>query len=125
MKYYENFSKWLDKYLVHDLPSDSVAVNFNLYEGADNAYHVQFIASDEFDEEDQDWACSEIFSTGEDIFRIPRTRDINKWEDGLVFIRKIVAEYLDKGKYAEKLKKFKAVGIGFVDGDINILYMKK
>ena len=36
----------------------------------------------------------------------------------------LVNEYLSSGKYANKLKRYLAVGIGFVDGDLHILYEK-
>ena len=36
----------------------------------------------------------------------------------------LVNEYLSSGKYASKLKEYLAVGIGFVDGDLHILYDK-
>jgi hypothetical protein len=125
MKYYDGFSMWLDKFLMNEFPSNTVAINFNLYESSENTYDIQLIASDKFDEIDQDWACSEIFSTEENIFSIPRTKDIFDWEDGLIFMKKMVKDYLNKGKYSEKLKRYQAIGVGFVDGDIEILYLKK
>ncbi|KGK81157.1 hypothetical protein DP68_18520 [Clostridium sp. HMP27] len=124
MLYYEDFSKWLNSNL-EQLPSDIVAVNFNLYEGSNQTYDIQLIGTDTFDEEDEDWACEEIFTTGEDIFLMPRTDDIEDWEDGLDFITKIVRKYLEDGKYANMLKGLQAVGIGFVDGEIEILHQAK
>lgn len=124
MLYYEDFSKWLNSNL-EQLPSDIVAVNFNLYEGSNQTYDIQLIGTDTFDEEDEDWACEEIFTTGEDIFLMPRTDDIEDQEDGLDFITKIVRKYLEDGKYANMLKGLQAVGIGFVDGEIEILHQAK
>lgn len=121
MLYYEDFSKWLEGNL-EQLPSDVVAVNFNLYEGADQTYDIQLIGTDTFNEEDEDWACEEIFTTGENVFLLPKTNSIENWEDGLSFIRKMVEKYLENGKYANILKGLQAVGIGFVDGDIELLY---
>lgn len=34
----------------------------------------------------------------------------------------LVNEYLSFGKYAGKIKEYQAIGIGFVDGDLHILY---
>lgn len=121
MLYYEDFSKWLEGNL-EQLPSDVVAVNFNLYEGADQTYDIQLIGTDTFNEEDEDWVCEEIFTTGENVFLLPKTNSIENWEDGLSFIRKMVEKYLENGKYANILKGLQAVGIGFVDGDIELLY---
>jgi hypothetical protein len=124
MLYYEDFSKWLDSNL-EKLPSDVVAVNFNLYEGSNQTYDIQLIGTDKFDEADEDWVCEEIFTTGEDVFFIPRTEDIEDWEDGLSFITKMIEEYLENGKYADVLHGLQAVGVGFVDGDIELLYHTK
>ena len=126
MKHYEEFSIWLDKYLEGPLPKEVTAINFNLYEGAnDDTYAIQMIGSDEFDEDDEDWACSEVFSTEEDIFFIPKIKEIEDWEAGLCFIKQIVEKYLIEGKYADRLKSYTAVGIGFVDGDLEVLHLKR
>jgi hypothetical protein len=124
MLYYDDFSKWLESNL-EQLPSDVVAINFNLYEGSNQTYDIQLIGTDKFDETDDDWACEEIFTTGEDVFLIPRTDDIEEWENGLSFIIKMVEKYLENGKYANMLKQLQAVGVGFVDGDIEILHEAK
>ena len=119
---YTAFATWIDKHLSENLPDDIVAINFNLYEGSGNTYDVEIIGSDSFDEEDEDWACGEVFSTRDDLFFVQRTNDIAEWEEGLSFISALVEEYLREGKYAGKLKSYTAVGIGFVDGDIDILH---
>ena len=124
MLYYEDFSTWLDSYL-KQLPSDVVAVNFNLYEGSNQTYDIQLIGTNTFDEEDDDWACEEIFSTEEDLFLVPRTDDIEDWEDGLFFITKIIQNYFENGKHANVLRELQAVGVGFVDGDIELLHHSK
>lgn len=124
MLYYQNFFKWLDNYL-EQLPSDVVAVNFNLYEGSNQTYDIQLIGTDKFYETDDDWACEEIFTTGEDIFFIQRTEDIEYWEDGLSFITKMIKKYFENGKYVYVLQGLQAVGVGFVDGDIELLYNAK
>lgn len=124
MLYYEDFSKWLDGKL-EQLPSDVVAANFNLYEGADQTYDIQLIGTDTFDNENEDWACEEIFTTGENVFLLPRTHNISDWEDGLSFIIKMIEKYLENGRYANVLHGLQAVGVGFVDGDIELLHQAK
>ena len=119
---YNEFSQWLDKYLEKDIYEKAIAVNFNLYEGTDDTYHIEVIWSDEFDESDSDWACSELFTTRDDVFYVDRTKDVQEWEKGLEFIKDLVSKYLSNGKYSNKLKTYQAVGIGFVDGDLEILY---
>ena len=65
---YNEFVKWLDKILDKNIPLPGIALNFNLYEDDDSQWSIQIISSAEFDEEDPDWCCDEMFSSGEDLF---------------------------------------------------------
>jgi hypothetical protein len=125
METYAQFSNWLDRHLANDLPKDIVAVNFNLYEGAESTYDVELVGCNSFDEGDSDWACDEVYTTRDDLFYIQRTSGIKDWKKGLKLVAKLVKLYLKKGKYADKLKSCAAVAIGFVDGNIKILYRSK
>lgn len=123
MEIYIEFEKWLSKLLENDMPDNTAAYNFNIYEEEDETYGVQLIASDEFSEDDDDWACSEIWSSEEEIFYIDHSdeKDADR-ERGLEFISQLISDYLEKGEKADTLKAVKAVGAGFVDGDLKILY---
>lgn len=118
---YEIFEKWLDEILSNDMPEEVEAVNFNLYEQGNDSWSIELIAAASFEENDEDWACDEVFDTRDMPFDI--SYDGN-WEEVLELFSGFVCDYLKKGSYAEKLKKFKAVAIGFVDGDINVLYQR-
>jgi len=120
-----DFSSWLDKHLSKDLPVGIVAINFNLYEGAEQTYDVEFVGCCSFDENNEDWACDEVFTTKDDLFFIPQTDDIAQWKQGLSFAVTLVRKYLAEGKYADKLKSYKAVCVGFVDGNIEIIHRTK
>ncbi len=123
-KVYNEFAKWLDNVLSKKMPKDIIAFNFNLYEG-EGTFHVQLIGSSSFSEEiESDWACDEVFSTEENIFIIDRKFAGLKWEEGLSFSKEMVINYLENGKYSNILKAKEAVAIGFVDGDIDVLYKK-
>ena len=119
---YKLFSNWLDKVLEQELPKEIVAFNFNLYEGSGGTYDIQLIGTDEFNENDEDWVCTDYFTTGENICYIRRTKDIANWGEGLIYITKLAEQYLNKGKNSNILKSVSAIGIGFVDGDIEIIY---
>ena len=119
---YNEFEKWIDDVVGDGLPDETVAVNFNLYEESeDNTWAVQFICADTFDDEDEDWACDEIFSSDENMYIW--TED-GGWEKALDTASSNIRMYLEKGRYATKLKKFEAVGVGFVDGDIDLVFVK-
>ena len=60
----KEFTAWLDTAL-NTAPLDQiVAVNFNLYEAdEDYVFHVQVVGTASFDEENEDWACDEVFTS--------------------------------------------------------------
>ncbi len=115
-------ASWLDDVLKNMLPEGIIAFDFCLYEGSEGTYDIQLIGSDEFDENDDDWACTDFFTTGENVCYLQRTKAIKDWEEGLSYIIKLLEHYLERGKYADVLKGVTAVGVGFCDGDINIIY---
>lgn len=120
---YEQFEKWLDKYLQKGFPDDVIAANFNIYEDSDDYWSLEIVGTRSFDEENEDWACDEITDLGsrENLFSWKADEE---WEVVLENVIELIKEYLEKGKYANTLKGLTAVGAGFVDGDIEILYKK-
>lgn len=64
---------------------------------------------------------SKVFTTRDHPFVIECESD---WELVETFFIGLVNEYLSSGKYAGKLKEYQAIGIGFVDGDLHILYAR-
>lgn len=125
MEIYIEFEKWLNNLLEeNEMPANTAAFCFNLYEEEDEAYGVQLIASDEFDEEDGgEWACSEVWSSEENIFYIDHSDEENAdYERGLEFISGLISEYLDNGRNKKILLASKAVAAGFVDGELKLLY---
>lgn len=117
----DDFIIWLDKILEEELPKGIKAICFNLYENANNKWSIEFVGASSFDEEDQDWACDEVFTTRDNPFVIEKESDWNIILD--LFTNKI-NDYLKNGKHSDKLKNYLAIGIGFVDGDLDILYKK-
>ncbi|MDE5770720.1 MAG: hypothetical protein K2I06_03670 [Ruminococcus sp.] len=121
---YGEFENWLDNLLKNnDMPENTRAFNFNLYEEDDNVYSVQLIASDRFDADDDDWACCEIWSSEEDIFFVDVSDEDDKSHEVFEkFITSMISDYIRRGAYGDVLG-FVAVGIGFVDGDLNIIFI--
>ena len=98
------FSKWLDSILKKALPNDIKAFNFNIYEGTKNTYDIELIGSNEYIEDDYDWACSDYFTTNDNLLFIKKEESIINWEDGLKYFKELVRRYLNSGKYAKILK---------------------
>lgn len=117
---YSSFAEWLDNLLENnDMPENTKAFNFNLYEEDDNVYSVQLIASDRFDPDDDEWACYEIWSSEEDLFFVDTSDEDDKSRETFQkFVTDMISGYIVQN---DILKKFPA-GIGFVDGEIDILY---
>ena len=125
MDIYVEFVNWLDNILENnDMPDETVSFCFNLYEESveDSVYAVQLVACEAFDENDPDWACEECWSSEEDIFCVELSDEAEKdWKAAQKLITGWVKEYLGNGKYADILTS-KPVGIGFVDGDVEIIH---
>ncbi len=123
---YEHFAAWLDNLLENnEMPKNTAAFNFNLYEESveDHIYGVQLIASERFDKDDPDWPCDEVWSSEEDIFCVDTSDEEDTgWKHALALISEMCSEYLENGKYKDILLDSQGVGIGFVDGDIDLIY---
>ncbi|MDE6427281.1 MAG: hypothetical protein K2K89_14255 [Ruminococcus sp.] len=120
---YSSFKEWLDNLLENnDMPENTKAFNFNLYEEDDDVYSVQLIASDRFDLDDEEWAGYEVWSSEEDIFFVDASDEDNKSRQAFQkFITDMISDYIKQGAYGDVIS-FVPVGIGFVDGEIDILY---
>lgn len=117
----KGFFVWLDSVLKSDFSGEVKAINFNLYEDTDNKWSIEFVGTFSFDRDNEDWACDEVFATRDNPFVIECEND---WKSMETFFIGLVNEYLSSGKYASKLKEYQAVGIGFVDGNLHVLYEK-
>ena len=115
---YEDFEKWVDTALAVELPENIEAFCFNLYEKGNNVYAVEIIGSPTFDETDENWDCDEVFNNR----GYPLCWKSDKsWEGVLEDTVAHVKRYLKEGKYASLLLSKKGVGVGFVDGNIELL----
>ena len=126
MEIYEEFAGWLDNLLENnEMPESTAAFCFNLYEESDEdcIYAVQLIAADRFDADDNDWPCDEVWSSEEDIFCIDISDESEKdWKGAMQRFKEMAVHYLEAGNYRNVLLQAKAVGMGFVDGELEIIF---
>lgn len=115
---YKDFEKWVDAALAVELPENIEAFCFNLYDDGNNLYSVEIIGSPSFDKTGEDWACDEVFSNRDYPLRWKSNKS---WECVLEDAKGLVKRYLKEGKYASLLLSKKGVGVGFVDGNIELL----
>lgn len=118
------FNTWVDRLLIEFGATPVVAYNFNLYEYEDE-FAIQLVGTGSFDRIDEDWACDEIFSSGEDLFYLPHTVVGDQWQAGLEMANSLVKNYLQHGKHAALMKATRGVGVGFVNGNLDLVYIKR
>lgn len=113
----EIIKRWIvniDK--TEELPSDIVALSFNLYE----PYGLEMVGSSWFDEKDEDWACDEDFEPTQRSCPDFEISANLKWEEVLeivvVILKDLIKELTDL-----KLFKVEHIAIGFVDGNLTIV----
>ena len=121
---YNKVSEWIDGVLSDGVTDEAVAFCFNLYENEDYYWSMELIGAGRFDPDDQDWACDEVtdFNSRESLFTFQAECE---WDEALQTMIDILKKYLNDGKYADLLKSREGVGVGFVDGDIEIIYISK
>lgn len=115
-----SFGEWLNG-ILSNFTLDAAAFNFNIYENKKD-YSAELVATASFDEDDEDWACDEIYASRNDGNEFCFNAD--GWESALEFVRSSVENYLKNGTYAEKLTASQAVACGFVDGDLRLIFVK-
>ena len=118
-----NFFAWTDYILLQKIPATVIAFCFNLSE-TQNSFQIQLVGAPQFSEDDSDWACDEVFTSGTDLFDLPRIATGQSWEEGLDYSKRLISSYLKNGTQASKLKSVRAVAVGFIDGDLEILHQQ-
>jgi len=116
---------WIDDALSRELPERTVAFHFNLYESADSV-HIHLIGTDAFvagevPERDY-WPSAETFSTGEDTFEVPIEVAGSDWKQWLATCMDMLRSYMATGRKSDILRSSSGVGVGFVDGDMCVLW---
>lgn len=121
------FFAWISAALSRPMPEGTEAFHFNLYEGTDSV-HVQLMGTDAFiageDPATDYWPSAETFSTGEDIFEVPFSVAGPDWEAWLNTLTDLLNKYLAEGSGSDVLRNSKGVGMGFVDGDMHVLWQR-
>ncbi|MEZ3549196.1 MAG: hypothetical protein K1W02_00450 [Muribaculaceae bacterium] len=84
----ERLEEWLKSIATgNTLPKDIVAVNIGMFE-TDGGYGVYLCGSDEYDEEDSDWACEPAYEIPDDYLML--TGDVFESMDWETFQNDIV-----------------------------------
>ena len=75
---------------------------------------MELVGTDSFDEDDEDWACDEVcdFGTRENPFSWIENAE---WSTILEKMVQLLNRYITNGLYADILKQYEGIGVGFVD----------
>ena len=71
-----------------------------------------------YDREDPDWACEDIFSTGEELFGFSS----EDWEAALDLMLETMSEAIADGILPDAIEY---VAVGFVDGDLEEVFCRE
>ncbi|MBR1592702.1 MAG: hypothetical protein IJ666_06810 [Ruminococcus sp.] len=121
---YSEFESWIDYLLeTNNMPEDTRAYCFNLYDEGENIYSLQIVAANSYSDTDSDWPCDQVWSSGEDIFSIDISdEDTKDRQHAYEIFKDIIAEYLLNGKYRNLLTSYLALAMGYIDGELEIIY---
>ncbi len=119
------FEDWLEKAFEFDIPVEVAAFSFNLFEGGSDMFGIEIIGASEFDLKNEDWACEEIWEPSQRTLSIPIEYSGEDWQRCLEVMRNLVVKFLSTNKNsARKLKSRNGIGIGFVDGNLEIIWKR-
>ncbi|MCR5792483.1 MAG: hypothetical protein K6G65_04885 [Lachnospiraceae bacterium] len=111
---------WIENAFKNNIPTDVVAICFNLYEDGDNHWSMEMVGTANFDLEDSDWACDEVtdFGTRDNPFSWEEESD---WESVLSRVVASVSKCIDEGRCDNQIRDLKGIAVGFTDGDLEIV----
>ena len=109
---------WLTPHL-QALPAEAKSLCLNLYESEEEGeFDAQLVACAAYDREDPDWACEDIYSTGEELFGFSS----EDWEAALDSMLELMSEIVSDGILPEAIEY---VAAGFVDGDLEEVFCRE
>lgn len=115
------FSDWVSDVLV-EIPDETNAFVFNIYE-EDDAYLVDITGTTAYDESDESWTEDINWDSGEELFIIPKEKFDGDWEDIHDAIVESLEALLDvDNELSDALCDSDAIAVGFIDGDLEIVW---
>lgn len=119
---YKDFARWIDAALSQPLPGEIAAFNFNLYEGSE-CHELELIGAPTYSPQCEDWACDDIFMSSSPRFRLPHSVVGAGWESGLASSASLILRFINSDRPgAVTLRRHQAVAVGFVDGNLQVVW---
>lgn len=100
-------------------PSDIIALNIGIFE-TESGYSLYMIGTNSYDENDDDWACNELFAPDEKYFEISKSdlkdMDEEEFQDVVKNVLEVYTE--DKMQNLSSLFYNKIITLGFDEGNL-------
>lgn len=129
MEFEQSFITWLNSCLEPQIPDAVCAFSFNLNQPAfepDVKFGIELVGAGTFDKEDPDWPCNEVWEPTNRGISIPLQYSGDAWEPCLAKMKALLLQQIESDSpAAKKMKSVSGVGIGFVDGDLEVLWMSR
>ena len=118
----EEFFLWLDNVLLQPPPNNTTAFHFNLYE-YESSVGVELMGTTDFTGTGANyWPGDATFYTDDERFHIPQRVAGETWPQWLETCKTLTVDYIENGSQNRFLRQSKGVGIGFVDGDMYLIW---
>jgi shikimate kinase len=122
------FNEWLNRSLMEPIPKQVKALCFNLFEPSGESgvkFGIELIGAGRFDSNDPDWPCSEVWEPSTRRLPIPVSFSGEHWSECLEKVKELVLRQLNtESAGIRKLKQKKGIGIGFVDGGLDVVWQQ-
>jgi hypothetical protein len=121
---FENFSNWIKEIDSTNPDTENVkAYNFGLFE-SEKGYSVYLTGSNQYDEDDDDWACNEDFVPNQKYFELPDYFIEGKnWDKIQRDFAEVIRKFIESDSFRNSfLAKAEAITVGFDDGDLERVF---
>ncbi len=119
---------WLLEGLSSNIPKSVKAFSFNLFEIAEDTgskFSIELIGTSEFTPNNEDWACEEVWEPNRRSLAIPIEFSGENWKKCLNTMKENIIELIDSNEtIAKVIKSREGVGLGFIDGDFEIIWKR-
>jgi hypothetical protein len=125
MSFDNQLRDWVSANLAQPIPDTVKAFSFNLFELPEDSevkFGIELVGADRFAASDSDWACNEVWEPAERRKELPKSFTGSTWEQCLENVRTVLLALLANDGAARTLKASYGIGLGFVDGELEILW---
>jgi hypothetical protein len=128
MKFEAQFNAWLLDALKEPIPVEVKAFCFNLASPAYEEgvkYCIEIVGAERFDLHDENWGCDEIWRPSQYELFIPISFSTIDWEICQFRMKQLLEAFMKNDNcYVNILKQREGMGIGFVDGHLDIIWVR-